>query len=520
MRGNATQNSLFGARPLTRRSADLPARPAAAFFAVAILLVATLLRLWLASANAGLTMDSPLYVSMADSLAKGARAVGPAHHGYPALIALAGLVLPGRELPGRAISMLAGLLLVVLVYRVARANAPRWAAAIAASLVALHPLLAVYSGPIMTETTFLAILFAALLALERRRPGTAGLLFGASYLVRPEGLIAAIGAMLIGRSGWKGAARMAAGFALIALPYVGYLSWERGTFTLTPKEALVHAPAPGRSREWRVGSTANPVAERPPSLPERIRVAAPAIAASYLPNLGRHLKRLVDSWPWPLLILSLLGLVWKPGPVAVPLLQLLVIPALAVRPEHRFALLYVPSLAVLAAIGAAECAARVPRAHRAARAATAAAALAGLVWVWTGPAAWIAFHFDDGPMQEMRAAGEWLRANGAQGAVVVDRKAYVPFFAGMRHIQLPDDDYDTIIRYAQHSGARYLVLEEYVVESIRPQLRPLLGDARFREREQRLRAVFHVRAGAHTGVVVMEVEPPPAEPPTAGVDGQ
>jgi hypothetical protein len=87
----------------------------------------------------------------------------------------------------------------------------------------------------------------------------------------------------------------------------------------------------------------------------------------------------------------------------------------------------------------------------------------------------------------------------------MDRKAYVPFYAGMRHVQLPNDDYETIMRYAQTSGADYLVLEEFVVQTMRPQLLPLIADARFRARESRLRTLHHVRAGPHTGVAVMEI---------------
>jgi len=486
----------------------------------AILVAAALLRWWLAARNAGLTMDSPLYVHMAESLARGDRAVGPAHHGYPALVALAGLVLPGRELPGRAVSMLAGLALVVLVYLVARRSVPVWAATLAAALVALHPLLAVYSGPIMTETTFLAVLFLGLLALQCGRPLLAGLGLGLAYTVRPEALVAAAGALALGRSGWRGTGLLAVGFALVAAPYIGYLSWERGAFTLTPKDALVHPPASGLAAEWRVGDATHPVQEPRRSLPERIRWAAPGIAGRYLPNLALHLARLIEAWPWPLMVLSLLGLVLGPGPVAAPLLQILVIPMLGVAPEPRFAMLYLPSLAVLAAVGAQACVARLPRRRAVALAALAGAALSGMVWVWCGPAARLALFFDDGPMAEMRAAGEWLRANGRPDEIVVDRKAYVPFFAGMRHIQLPDDDYDTIIEYARRSGARYLVLEEYVVESLRRQLLPLLADAGFRARESRLRAVFHIRGGPHSGVVVMEVAPPGAETPTRQTGSQ
>ena len=87
----------------------------------------------------------------------------------------------------------------------------------------------------------------------------------------------------------------------------------------------------------------------------------------------------------------------------------------------------------------------------------------------------------------------------------MDRKAYVPFFAGMKHVQLGDDDYDTIVGSAQRSGVDYLVAEEFVVMTLRPQLAPLLGDHRFREAERRLRLVHTERSGPGTGVAIFEV---------------
>ena len=108
-------------------------------------------------------------------------------------------------------------------------------------------------------------------------------------------------------------------------------------------------------------------------------------------------------------------------------------------------------------------------------------------------------------MPQMRAAGVWLRENGRPGATVMDRKAYVPFFAGMRHVQLPDDDYDTILDYAVRTGVDYLVIEEYIVARLRPQLLGLVRDPAFRSRERRLRTVFMHRDSPYTGVVIFEV---------------
>jgi hypothetical protein len=481
-----------------------------------VLVLGAALRLWLAHRNSGLTMDSPLYVNMADSLAHGRRAIGFAHHGYSALIALLGWMVPGRELPGRVLSWLAGMALVPLVYFLVRRTVPRLWAGFAAALVAAHPLLAVYSGPVMTETTYLAILFAALLLIDRQRFLAGGIGLGLGYAVRAEALVAAVGAVALGRGGRRGVLLMVAGLALVVAPYVAFMSVERGELTFTPKVALVRPPDEHpRDAEWRVGDAGH-TTEPPRTLIERIGWAAPGVARSYLPRLATHLRRLLEVWPWPLMVPSVIGLALRVGPEAGSLLPLLVLPLLALGPDMRFSLFFVPALAVYAAAAGAWGAARWPRAQRIVSGGAMAAAVVGLAWCWNGPPGQLAQRFDDGPMPQMRAAGDWLRVHGRPGATVMDRKAYVPFYAGMRHVQLPDDDYDTVVEYARKSGVDYLVLEEYVVEGFRRQFLPLIGDPAFRAAEPRLRTIYHVREGPHTGVAVMEVEPDSTAPERDG----
>ena len=464
--------------------------------------VAALLRGWIAARNAGLTMDSPLYVRMAEALRDGAKAIGPAHHGYPTLIMAVGWLVPGRELPGRLLSFVAGLALIPLVHLLARrATSQPWAAA-AAALVALHPLLAAYAGPIMTESTFLAIATAGLLLLERGDRMAGGATLGLAYTVRPEALVIAPVAALLSRGGMRGVVRVLAGFALIAVPYVGYLSWEHGAPTLSPKTVLVRPPFEHRDEaEWRVGREVEPKR----SLIERVRWAGPEIARRYLPTVANHAGRVLEVWPLPLMALSAVGLAVRPGPLAGALAPLLVLPLLAVAAEVRFSQLFVPALATHAAIGAAWLAARWPARARVTTAGVAVLMIAGLALAWRGRPGRIALVFDDGPMAEMRAAGEWLHANGRPGATVMDRKAYVPFFAGMHHVQLPDDDYDTVVEFARRTGVDYLVLEEFVVERMRPQFLPLVGDPAFQMNERRLRLIWGTRRGPLTGVAVLQV---------------
>ncbi len=470
------------------------------------LAAALIVRLWLAARNAGLTMDSPLYVGMADSLAHGTRAPGPAHHGYPLLVTLAQWFVPGREWPGRTVSLAAGIALVLVVYLLARRTLPSRMASLAAWLVGLHPLVAVYSGTVMTESAFLAIAYAGLWLIEQRRFAAGGAVLGFSYLVRPEALVLAPAAALLGRGGRRGGARVMLAFLAVLVPYAGYLRWERGSWMLTPKTVLVRPSFESpREAEWRVGDAARPVQERPLGFAARIRWAAPSIARHFPASLGRHLARLLEAWPWPLLLMSVLGLASWRRAVASPLLLPFALPLLAVPFDARFAQLPLPALAVFAALGAATLAARLGARAPRPQALAGAIALATLASVWAGPLGRQARTFDDGPMEQMREAGEWLRLHGRADALVMDRKAFVPFFAGMRHIQLPDDDYEALLGFARRAGVDYIVVEEYLVPTLRPQLLPLVQDREARLREKRVRQAFVTGIVPMTGVAVFEV---------------
>lgn len=501
------------------RRAPAPPAPRAAhavfdrFAPVALALVALALRLWLWPRTAGLTMDSPLYVRMAEALLAGERGPSPAHHGYSMLIALASTLVHDRELPGRLVSLLASLALPALAWAIARPRVPAWAALAAGLAVAAHPLLAAYGVAIMTEATFLALTLGGLLLIERERPLAGGALLGAAYWVRPEAaVIAPVAALLTRRP--RTIALVLAGAAIAALPYLGVLRWEQGWWSLTPKTALVRpAFANAAAAEWRL--TDSTALADTVGLAERLRAGAPGMLAAYGPQLARHAARLLETWPLPLLVLSLSGLFAAPRAWLAPLACLLVYPLLAAPDDVRFAQLFVPTLALLAAHGAARFAG--PR-GRGALAVVAALALAGLAMAWAGPAGRRALAFDDGPMPTLRAAGAWLHEHSRPGDQVMDRKAYVPFFAARAHVQMPDDSLATIIEYAQRRGVRWLVAEEYVAESLRPQLQPLLHDPTYTVlREPRLALAYANRTGPGTGVAVFAVRPPtsPAADSTA-----
>ena len=465
------------------------------------LAAAVLLRLWLVGSNSGLTMDSPLYVRMAEDLLAGHRAPSPAHHGYPALVALASLVLPGREVPGRAVSMLASLAIVALTWWLARRRVSAAVAWAPATLVALHPLLAVYGGAIMTESTFLCLALAGTALLEARRARVGGALLGAAWWVRPEAvLLAPLAVALVPLRARERTLALALA-TCVALPYSLVLRLEQGTWSLTPKSVLVRVRrADARSAEWRLADTT--AFADTTGLATRLARDGGAIARSYPSGLVAQARAVLDAWSVPLLALSLAGLGFAAGrgPWLAFFTLPLVYPLLAAPADIRFAQLLVPALALAAggALGTA-------RARgRAWALGAAAAALAGLALTWTGPAGRRALAFDDGPMAAMRGAGAWLAAHTDARAVIMDRKSYVPFFAHRTHVQLPDEPLDVVLRYARESGATHVVVEEYVVRSLRPQLAPLL-DHTWLAGDPRVRLVFAARPDPGDGVAVLEV---------------
>ncbi|MBI5169088.1 MAG: glycosyltransferase family 39 protein [Candidatus Eisenbacteria bacterium] len=463
--------------------------------------------------NAGITMDSPLYVRMAEDLLAGVRGPSPAHHGYPMLVAAASRVIPGREWPGRITALLAALTVAALAWSLARRHLGPRGALVAAALVALHPLLVVYGGAIMTEAPFLAFTLAGLALLEGGRPFAGGLALGAAYWIRPEAaVIAPVAAALV--RGREAKLRVLAGAACAALPYLAFLRWELGWWSLTPKTALVRAPfESARAAEWTLAdssATADSV-----GVLARLRTAGPEIARGFPAQLAAHGGRWLQAWPLPWLALSFAGIAaaWRGAPRAAllaPLAPFFVLPLLAAPVDVRFAHVAIPSLALAAALGLAA----AWRHGALVRGAALAAAAAGALLLATGPLPKLALHFDDGPMHTLRGAGERLRALATPGQVVMDRKAYVPFFAGLKHAQLPDEPLDTLLDWARTSGADYLVVEEYVAATVRPQLLELLDPARLAN-ERRVTPLFVLRPAPGEGVAVFRVErdalgaPPP-----------
>jgi 4-amino-4-deoxy-L-arabinose transferase-like glycosyltransferase len=177
---------------------------------------------------------------------------------FPLVIAVFKLPVGNLETAGRLVNILAGCLTVALVYRMARELFSRREALISAAFMAFYPPVAFHSTNVMPESLFSLLALAGIVfgwkALRRKRllPGlAAGLLWGAAYLVKPEG-IGFLAVFLVftllytvargfKNGGWKrlpAAIAAGLGFVIVALPYWLYLHEVTGKWTLSTKGSV------------------------------------------------------------------------------------------------------------------------------------------------------------------------------------------------------------------------------------------------------------------------------------------
>ena len=483
--------------------------------------------------------DGAYYSQLAAALwTGGANALSPVWPpGYPAAIAvlLAPAALLHRldpatlEFAARAVSWIAGGLLLTLMYVWMMDHVPRRTALVTLALAATHPRLAQYSAAALTETMFCALLLAGLALLGRamrdadgRTELAAGVAFGLAYLTRPEGLPLAaaawLGAVIAGGARrWRPA--LLIGLVVVVLPWLAFLRAELGHVSLGEKgpynfwrayktEYDARLGTPGRlsERVFDSPALARAVPPAPVHVARFVAVAPGVVAARTAHNLGRIVAQSLPLACYPAwFVFAMFGLPWfarRPlWPAAALLLALPVIYA-PFGADRRFFVPAVPLLLGAAAIGIETIAAWFAPARRAAvgLALVAALSVGGVIYVLAHPL------MESAP--EHRAAGEWLArkwprlgsaastaaapANhrdeparaGRPGIVpshphpiVMSRKTWVAFYAGGAIAELPDVPLDSLPARARAAGADVLVFDARWALPNRPRLAPLLDPA-------------------------------------------
>lgn len=485
------------------KSLDLRWHPRFEMAALAgITLAGLVLRLALWSTQALVSVDGTTYIRMARELIGGPGLETVHPWGYPVLILLAHLVAPDWVLAARLVALVSGLALIPLTWLVAReVIRNRGLRLLPPAAVALLPLPVRYSLTTMSEAPYLAVLALMFLLAARKRLLAAGVMGGLAYAIRPEALTAVVVLAVISLRVPRRALGLAAGAALVVLPYVVVQGATTGHWTLTQKVSNLAAA------DWRENEPHAAAGEAAPAaLVDRVKRYGGDTALAYPGRLAVLTGRLLHHGGWIVVPLALAGLAGPAGFLGAGLVQVLVTPIFALGGHDRFVLPMLPWIWILAMAGLE----RIPRPGW--RWALAALCVAGLGFSAIRERA--AYRLpEDGTFPELVEAGGWLRPFVGPETVVYDRKPYTAFFAGATYREIPTGSYDEILDAIVAGGGDYLVVDQAVVDYFRPELLPLAVDKAAVWWETRTRPIYLNTRYQNRSTVIYRVVRPGGPPP-------
>jgi 4-amino-4-deoxy-L-arabinose transferase-like glycosyltransferase len=492
-----------------------------------VLLVALALRCYCAMFLVGsIDTEGIEYARIGENLLAGHGYVGIATPGtelmfpplFPFLIAAATLITHQSEIAGRAISVIMGTLLVIPVRLIADKMYGQRTAQVAGILVAVHPTLINMSTSVYCESTYFTLVMSGVyLAVCCTASGrrwcfaACGAMLGLAYLVRPEA--AAYPVLFVLLMAWTALSRDGQGvrrvlrgsplligtFALLAAPYIVWLSVQAGGLRIEGKGALnfaiAEAMASGETEQaamYGIGPDLQGQGVWMRSNLDVIRsvkydpVSLLKITKSNtVENLSTAITDITDGTflgspiLWVLVILGLFGRRWNRNTqetqpylfavVGIPLLASVTISHLQL--QSRYFLLLLPVMIIWAAKGLShltqwvETTLRIKGWHaiwsRRVGMSIAAVATAAVLLVAVRGIEEDQFLRAFGKSSlPVKVAGEWLRAFAPGPITVMDASAILPYYAKASFEVYPEADEATALRYIAAKKVDFLVLQE------------------------------------------------------------
>ncbi len=449
----------------------------------------------------------------------------------PPVVAYLSLVGEGLRLPwawAAAIPahVLLGGLPPLPVYGLGRELYGRRVGLIAALLVAVHPALAV--SPLywstMTEPPYLFFALGGIYSAWRIAQGGRWLWWigmggclGLAYLTRPEAM--AYFALLLlfvivwqmrtaGWRGWVGMGACLAVFVLVAAPYVIYLHQATGHWAFSGKQGVTMEIAAAYVNHDQAAHD-RAVASLDSSGHEIAWLSREkfdyGLIQYIMANPRRFVRQvrlnMVETWrvlfhqdllsPW-IVGLVALGLFARPwtrsraeGEVFLFLALVPLTSLWAFFVLSRFLVMAVIVALIWAAAGVDHLAGWAEESahhlvgplHRAVaigiRTLPLAMTIVTLLWAGADVAR------REQPQQPYLhvAAGQWLAAHVPAGSILMARDSEIALYAGLPLVAFPNAGWDDVLAYGRARGARYLVVNDWEITRLRPQLSFLLDPA-------------------------------------------
>ncbi len=444
------RNLIDAVMPASGRARDL-----LAWLPVLVLVtVALILRIRLAVANEFPTVDGVQYMHQAlYLLAHGRPPFSCFPPGWPALISVPMLWLDKADpmdllRAAQGVNVAASTLLGLLTFFLLRRRLGYLPALLGLAVMALLPANLILAKGDLSDTTYACGLLVSWLLYDRGRKGASGLLFGLTYLVRPEAIIAAVA--LLAHETWlrrRPPRAMLLGLMTPVLPYLVFIRTASGTWGLSSKDVAL-----GQSL------SAHPGLGYLDLIWSNLRLLAPLLTGM----LGL-----------PLVILALWGLIRARSRWLWMLAPLLPVPLIINPMVARFWVPYVPFFLLGAGLAIRELAARFPSRRWPATLLLALLALGGLYQATRDDMIYV--KHDTEAFFGLKDAGAWLKPQVDPETIIAAYKPYTSFWAGCRFAKLPDDDnIDALLTWTRNSGARYLIVNVLVTRTLMPVLDPLL----------------------------------------------
>jgi TolB protein len=420
------------------------------------------------------SFDGTYYINQARALWSNAPQPGSFPIGYPFLISLLLPIVGDGVRAAQAVSFLASLGALFVLYALGRRYLSRRLAFYSAVAMAVTPLFVRLSLESFSEMAYTCWLLLALWMYARGRDAAAGVAGGMAAMTRPE-MLGVAGLLFALRLRLRPPRRA----ALFALPFIVIFSFNAlkfyqstGQFSLLPKSEFFGTGA----QAWfyreqtvdEITSGGGAAVTKQQGEEENIPTAG-AIAANYFKKLPAETLLLARNVGFLALFLAVFGLARRPTFLLAALIPFFVGPLFTVRSADRYLLPYVPLIFLYAFVGVESLKSASHRKY--AYGALGASLLLMIVLnfgQFTRPV-------DEG-LTEVKEAGMFLRDSVREGDILADRKPYVAFYAGAKYMEIPLDSYHGTMQYLLDNDVRFLSLHARVLKKMRPLMMTLLTD--------------------------------------------
>ena len=402
--------------------------------------------------------------------------------GYPFFIMIFKAFVSSNVLAARIVSMFFLCGTVIIVFLLARKNASPALAMVAALFAGFAPLSLRMGIDTMSEATytFFIVLAAYLYSLSlekhrrRRHLFFVGLFSAIAYYTRPEAVVF-FGFLLLldayKTRNLNGTLISLAGFATVFVPIALGTYLATGEVLVTQKAAIIIKKTLNPADWFNAEKVAWGTKQAGPlSLSKLIR----SMISNYGSNFQQEVDCLITLAGVPALTFTIAYLIRSRTFLVVGLAEFFIYPIFSgLGLPERFVYPYIPFLAIMSAAAISKLVSSNMK-----------GIAVGLLLIGTvGAYPFLKTSVETFP--ELKEAGCAMKKYVDQGSIILDRKPYATFYAGLKPAQnfvyIPFTNMDGVMDYAHRTKANFLVMDAAVIQIFRPLLLPMF-DSNFRRK--------------------------------------